>query len=219
LCIVSGLAYGIDICAHRSALENNIPTIGVIAGGYDFFYPKAHYNTSLAMQKNGAVVTEFTHEMHPEPFNFVQRNRIIAGMSDGVLVVESAEKGGSLITAELAHSYNRDVMAVPGRTIDTSSIGCNNLIKYNKASLVENAKDIERVMCWEKSSPQSIELFPILSEKESLVVDIIKEKGTAHVDIISQLSGIKISELSAILLNLEFNNVIRSIPGNQYMLY
>ena len=219
LCIVSGLAYGIDICAHRSALENNIPTIGVIAGGYDFFYPKAHYNTSLAMQKNGAVVTEFTHEMHPEPFNFVQRNRIIAGMSDGVLVVESAEKGGSLITAELAHSYNRDVMAVPGRTIDTSSIGCNSLIKYNKASLVENAQDIERVMCWEKSSPQSIELFPILSEKESIVVEIIREKVTAHVDIISQLSGIKISELSAILLNLEFSNVIRSIPGNQYMLY
>lgn len=218
LCIVSGLAYGIDICAHRAALESNIPTIGVIAGGYDYFYPKAHYNTSLSMQKNGAVITEFTHEMHPEPFNFVQRNRIIAGMSDGVIVVESAEKGGSLITAELAHSYNRDVMAVPGRTIDTSSIGCNSIIKYNKASLVENAQDVERVMCWEKNNNQ-IELFPILSEKESIVVEIIKEKGTAHVDIISELSGIKISELSAILLNLEFSNVIRNIPGNQYMLY
>lgn len=159
--------------------------------------------------------------MHPEPFNFVQRNRIIAGMSDGVLVVESAAKGGSLITAELAYSYNRDVMAVPGRTIDAASMGCNSLIKTNKAALVENAKDIERVMCWEKENtgPQSFELFPILTEKENLIVDIIKEKGTVHVDIISELSGIKISELSALLLNLEFNNVIRSIPGNQYMLY
>ena len=220
ICIVSGLAYGIDICAHRSALENNIPTIGVIAGGYDFFYPKAHYNTSLSMQKNGAVITEFTHEMHPEPFNFVQRNRIIAGMSDGVLVVESAEKGGSLITADLAHSYNRDVMAVPGRTIDISSVGCNSIIKYNKASLVENAQDIERVMCWEKeNTSQCIELFPILSEKETRIVDIIREKGTAHVDIISELSGIKISELSALLLNLEFKNVVKNIPGSRYMLF
>ena len=218
LCIVSGLAYGIDICAHRAALESNIPTIGIIAGGYDFFYPKAHYNTSLAMQKNGAVITEFTHEMHPEPFNFVQRNRIIAGMSDGVIVIESAEKGGSLITAELAHSYNRDVMAVPGRTIDTSSHGCNSIIKYNKASLVENAKDVERIMCWENNIKQ-VELFPVLSEKESIIVDIIKEKGTIHVDNISELSGIKISELSVLLLNLEFKNVIRSIKGNFYTLY
>ena len=167
---MSGLAYGIDICAHRAALENNIPTIGVIAGGYDFFYPKAHYNTSVAMQKNGAVITEFTHEMHPEPFNFVQRNRIIAGMSDGLIVIESAEKGGSLITADLAHSYNRDVMAVPGRTIDSSSIGCNSLIKYNKASLVENAQDVERVMCLEKNSAVQVELFPILSDKEKIIV-------------------------------------------------
>ena len=219
LCIVSGLAYGIDICAHRAALENNIPTIGVIAGGFDFFYPKAHYNTSLSMQKNGAVITEFTHEMHPEPFNFVQRNRIIAGMSDGVIVIESAEKGGSLITADLAYSYNRDVMAVPGRTIDSSSIGCNSLIKYNKASLVENAQDVERVMCLEKNSAVQVELFPILSEKETIIVDIIKEKGTIHVDNISELTGIKVSELSALLLNLEFSNVIRSIKGNQYLLY
>ena len=218
LCIVSGLAYGIDICAHRAALENNIPTIGVIAGGFDFFYPKAHYNTSLAMQKNGAVVTEFTHEMHPEPFNFVQRNRIIAGMSDGVIVIESAEKGGSLITADLAYSYNRDVMAVPGRTIDSSSIGCNSLIKYNKASLVENAQDVERVMCLEKNSAVQVELFHILSEKETIIVDIIKVKGTIHVDNISELSGIKISELSVLLLNLEFKNAIRSIPGSRYML-
>ena len=219
LCIVSGLAYGIDICAHRAALENNIPTIGVIAGGYDFFYPKAHYNTSVAMQKNGAVITEFTHEMHPEPFNFVQRNRIIAGMSDGLIVIESAEKGGSLITADLAHSYNRDVMAVPGRTIDSSSIGCNSLIKYNKASLVENAQDVERVMCLEKNSAVQVELFPILSDKETIIVNIIKEKGSIHVDNISELSGIKISELSVLLLDLEFKNVIRSVRGNQYMMY
>ena len=219
LCIVSGLAYGIDICAHRAALESNIPTIGVIAGGYDFFYPKAHYNTSLAMQKNGAVITEFTHEMHPEPFNFVQRNRIIAGMSDGVIVIESAEKGGSLITADLAHSYDRDVMAVPGRSIDLSSIGCNSLIKYNKASLVENAQDVERIMCWEKNTAVQVELFPTLTEKESIILDIIREKGTIHVDNISELSGIKISELSALLLNLEFKNAIRSVRGNQYMIY
>jgi DNA processing protein len=219
LCIISGLAYGIDIASHKAALESNIPTIGVIGGGYDYFYPKAHYNTSLEMQKRGAVITEFTHDTHPEGFNFVQRNRIIAGMSDGVLVVESAAKGGSLITAELAYSYNKDVMAVPGKICDSVSMGCNSLIKSNKAALVENAKDIERVMCWENSSHQSIELFHILSEKESIVVEIIKEKGTAHVDIISELSGIKISVLSAILLNLEFKNVIGSIPGSRYMIY
>ena len=217
--IVSGGALGIDSAAHQGALDAVKPTICVLGCGLGTNYLMENEPLRQKIVKNGAVITEFTHEMHPEPFNFVQRNRIIAGMSDGVLVVESAEKGGSLITAELAHSYNRDVMAVSGRTIDTSSIGCNSLIKYNKASLVENAKDIERVMCWEKSSPQSIELFPILSEKESIIVEIIKEKGTAHVDIISQLSGIKISELSAILLNLEFSNVIRSIKGNFYMLY
>ena len=221
LCIISGLAYGIDIASHKAALESNIPTIGVIGGGYDYFYPKAHYNTSLEMQKRGAVITEFTHDTHPEGFNFVQRNRIIAGMSDGVLVVESAAKGGSLITAELAYSYNKDVMAVPGKICDSVSMGCNSLIKSNKAALVENAKDIERVMCWEHDNTLELglELFPVLSDKETLIVDIIREKGTIHVDNISELSGIKISELSALLLNLEFSNVIRSIPGNQYMLY
>ncbi len=221
ICIISGLAYGIDIYSHRAALENNIPTIGVIGGGYDFFYPKAHYNTSLEMQKNGAVITEFTHEIHPEPYNFVQRNRIIAGMSDGVLVVESAEKGGSLITAELAYSYNKDVMAIPGRYIDSSSAGCNSLIKSNKAALVESASDIERIMCWEKDNTLElgIELFPELSDKETLIVDIIRSKGNIHIDTISELSGIKISELSVLLLNLEFKNVVRSVRGNLYMLY
>ena len=221
LCIISGLAYGIDIASHKAALESNIPTIGVIGGGYDYFYPRAHYNTSLEMQKKGAVITEFTHDTHPEGFNFVQRNRIIAGMSDGVLVVESAAKGGSLITAELAYSYNKDVMAVPGKICDSVSMGCNSLIKSNKAALVENAKDIERVMCWEedKTLELGLELFPVLSDKETLIVDIIREKGTIHVDNISELSGIKISELSALLLNLEFSNVIRSIKGNFYMLY
>lgn len=221
ICIISGLAYGIDIAAHKAALENNIPTIGVIGGGYDYFYPRSHYNTSIEMQKKGAVITEFTHNTHPEGYNFVQRNRIIAGMSDGVLVVESAEKGGSLITAELAYSYNRDVMAVPGRTIDSSSIGCNSIIKYNKAALVENAKDIERIMCWEKDNTLElgIELFPELSEKETLIVDIIRNKGSVHTDVISEISGIKISELSSLLFGLEIKNVIKSIPGSSYMVY
>lgn len=220
ICIISGLAYGIDITAHRAAIEYNIPTIGVIGSGFSNFYPKSHYNTSVIMEKNGAVITEFPHNTFPEGFNFVQRNRIIAGMSDGLLVIESANKGGSLITAELAYSYNRDVMAVPGRSIDEFSLGCNSLIKCNKASLVENSKDIERVMCWDACTNLSIdsELFPTLSEKESKIVDIIRSKSSVHIDIIAEISELNIAEVSSILLGLEFKNVVRSTPGCIYKL-
>jgi DNA processing protein len=219
LIIVSGLAYGIDIEAHRSALKNKLKTIAVLAHGLNYLYPPSHLNTSKEIISQGGLVSDFLSTDKPEPNNFIKRNRIIAGLADGTLVVESANEGGALITADIANSYNREVMAIPGRLDDKFSSGCNSLIKSNKAALVESAQDIELLLNW--AAPRTdkgvqAELFPLLSPEEELLLDIIRNGGKISVDDLSIQSGFSIQKTSALLLNLEFANHIKSLPGKIY---
>ncbi|MFZ6050479.1 DNA-processing protein DprA [Halocola ammonii] len=219
--IVSGMAYGIDICAHKSALKNDLPTIGCLGHGLDRFYPSLHRSTAEKMMKNGGVISEFRKGTKPDAQNFPKRNRIVAGMADGVLVVESGHKGGSLITANLAFSYSRDVMALPGRVGDTYSIGCNRLIQEQKASLVQSADDVMRVMGWNRESvtPSSNQqkLFIDLTEEEERIVEAL-QSGKSAIDELSVESGIPMSKTSSLLLNMEFNGLVRSLPGKVYEL-
>ncbi|HDP54163.1 MAG TPA: DNA-protecting protein DprA, partial [Bacteroidetes bacterium] len=176
--VVSGLAYGVDICAHRAALKNRIPTIAVLGHGLDTIYPSIHRNTAKEIYEEGALVTDFPSKTLPDRNNFVKRNRIIAGLSDATIVVESAEQGGSLITADIAVSYNREVFAIPGAVSSKFSKGCNLLIKTNKAALIDSADDIEFQLDWEsgntqKAAPQ-LSLFTDLSDDEQVVFDVIK---------------------------------------------
>jgi DNA processing protein len=218
--IVSGLALGIDIAAHRAALENELPTIAVLGHGLDSLYPGSHLQTSVRMQKNGGLMSEYGKGTKPDAQNFPERNRIIAGMCDGTIVVEGAESGGAMITADIAFSYSREVMALPGRTDDTWSKGCNALIKYNKASLVENAEDVCRVMGWKtkpdgrrKSAPQ---LFPVLEKEEDKLFTILRDKGALHVDELTLLSGLTQGEVAVNILNLELKSLVSTLPGKVY---
>ena len=175
--IVSGLAYGIDIHAHRNALKHKLPTVGVLAHGLDRIYPSAHRKTAIEMMDHGGLLTEFMSGTNPDRQNFVRRNRIVAGMSDATIVVESAIKGGALITAELSESYHRDCFAFPGRVNDPYSMGCNELIKKNRAALIQSAEDFVNAMGWNTSVVQSSkhnvqrELFPDLNEEEEKIVE------------------------------------------------
>lgn len=221
--VISGLAYGIDVCAHQSALNNNLNTIGVVAHGHDRIYPSYHENIAYQMQKQGGVLTEFMSETNPDRENFPKRNRIVAGMCDALIVVETKVKGGSLITAEIANSYSRDVFAFPGRSGDEFSSGCNAFIKRNKAQLIEHAADLLYAMNWsndaeQKNKKQQIALPILLSEKEQKIVDALKTKEKVHVDELSYQSGFTSSETSGILLQLEFNNIVKSLPGKIYSL-
>jgi len=217
--IVSGLAYGTDICAHKSALKNELKTIAVLGHGLDRIYPSQHTKTAKEIIENGALLTEFLSGTNPDRQNFVRRNRIIAGISECTVVVESGEKGGSLITADIANSYNRDVFAFPGNTNSSQSKGCNKLIKTHKASLIENVADIEYVMGWNpnnKNKQLSLEIPVDLNEEESKIYNIIKSEQSINIDVLSRKSGMIISELSIILFNLELNGFIKSYPGNLY---
>lgn len=221
--IVSGLAYGMDICAHRAALKNNLPTVGALAHGLDRIYPSVHYSTAQKMLGNGGLVTDFLSGTNPDKENFPKRNRIVAGMADAVLVVESAIMGGSLITAEIANNYNRDVFAIPGKPGDEYSSGCNWLIKTNRAMLVESAKDIEHALGWEKKEQKKNparavqkELFVELDENEKVIVDILRAKEKVNIDNLSAEAKMPVSRISALLLNLEFKGLIRSLPGKVY---
>ena len=219
LIIVSGLAYGIDISAHRSSLKNKLKTIAVLAHGLNYLYPSSHLNTSKEIISFGGLVTDFLSTDKPEPANFIKRNRIIAGLADGTLVIESGNEGGALITTDIANSYNREVMAIPGRLDDKLSSGCNALIKSNKAALVESSRDIEFILGWD--APKSdrgvqVELFPLLSPEEELLFDIIRNCGRISVDELSIKSGFTSQRTSALLLNLEFANHIKSLPGKIY---
>ena len=220
--IYSGLAYGIDICAHQSALKNNIPTFGVLGHGLDSLYPAIHRETAVKMIKNGGgLITEYFSGTGPDRNNFPERNRIIAGISDAILVVEAGKKGGALITAEIADSYNRDVFAFPGRVGDKYSEGCNNLIKTNKAALVENIEDILYYTNWEKPNTKkevqaSLFDFGGVSDEELVLLKVLQEKGKIPIDLICYHTGFDISKTSMILLNLEFNGTIKSLPGKIY---
>lgn len=222
--IVSGLAYGIDINAHRAALKYGLDTIGVMASGLDIIYPDLHRKVAMEMLQHGGLVTEFKIGMKPEAHNFPSRNRIIAGMSDVTIVVEAAKKGGALITAEIANSYNRDVFALPGDIGKKFSAGCNNLIKSNKAHLLTSIEDIEYIMNWEsRSDGQELEDkyydYSKLSEEERVVIEILKQATDGVIlDELSWKSQIPLNKLASILLNLEFNGVVKTIPGKKYRL-
>lgn len=220
--IVSGLAFGIDICAHKTALELSLPTIGVIGHGLDRIYPDLHRPTAVKMLENGGLLTEYLSQTNPDKQNFVQRNRIIAGLCDAVVVVESGKKGGALITAELANDYNRDVFAFPGRVTDEWSKGCHALIKNNKASLIESADDILRFMNWEKQDQTSspiiqTAMFPDLSEEEQSIVSILRQHpdGVQLNELAIQLEK-PVSKISSLLLEMEFKGFVKCLPGNLY---
>ncbi|NLI71995.1 MAG: DNA-protecting protein DprA [Bacteroidales bacterium] len=219
--IVSGLAYGIDVCAHKASCSSNLPTIGVLGHGLDRIYPGMHRSTAVKMLKNGGLLTEFMSETNPDRPNFVQRNRIIAGMCDALIVVESGKKGGALITADLANDYNRDVFAVPGRTNDGFSAGCNMLIKYNKASLAESADDIIRLMNWEVSDVKTREiqasLFEELTENDKEIISILRKNADGvNVNELAILLNKPYSKLSSKLLEMEFKGLVKCLPGGMY---
>jgi DNA processing protein len=219
--IVSGLAYGIDIHAHKSALKYGLPTVGVVAHGLDKLYPSLHKEIALKMLENGGILTDFPSETKIDPPNFLRRNRIIAGLADATLVIESAEKGGALVTADIAFSYNRDVFAFPGRAGDMYSQGCNKLIRNNGASLITGIDDLEFFMGWERTDKEKIvqpSLFVDLTAEEEKVVNLLKENGTLFIDQISAEMGLPVSRTSAMLLNLEFKNVLVALPGKMYKL-
>ncbi len=214
--IVSGLAYGIDIAAHKACVEFGVPTYGVLAHGLDTIYPTAHRDVAAEMVKTGGLVTEFFPKTVPDKTNFVRRNRIIAGLCDATIVVESDVKGGSLITAELANSYNRDVFALPGRPADKFSSGCNKLIKTNQAHLIESLADIEYVLGW-NSQPKAIQrsLFVELDPESQKIYDALQD-GELSIDEISRSTGMTMPKVSSLLLTMELNGVVRGMPGKLY---
>lgn len=221
--VVSGLAYGIDIHAHRAALEMGLPTVGVLGHGLNMLYPQTHKATAEKMMKNGGLLTDFSSDSKFIPENFPKRNRIVAGLSDAVIIVEAAKEGGALITADIANSYNRDVFAFPGRVGDQYSEGCNNFIKTNRAALIQSAKDLVYIMGWEEKKEkknQNIQkqLFVELSNEEKLIVDFLNTSESVSVDMLSLKLNLPASKTAAVLLNLEFMGVIRCLPGKIYQL-
>jgi len=220
--IVSGLAYGIDSCAHRASIAAGLPTIGVLGHGLDRIYPFQNKGLAEKMIHHGGLLTDFISETKPDRENFPQRNRIIAGLCDAIVVVEAAKRGGALITAEIANSYNRDVFAVPGRIGDIYSDGCNFLIKINKAALIQSGEDIKYLMGWDTQKAGKIsqqrKLFIEMTPAEEIVVKILSEGGETGIDELSIKSELSMSRCSAALLNLEFEGVIKSLPGKMYSL-
>lgn len=222
--IVSGLAYGTDVNAHRAALENGMDTVGVLAHGLDIMYPYAHRKTAADMiHAGGGLLTEYTIKTTPEKMNFVRRNRIVAGMSDACIVVESAERGGSLITASMALDYGREVFAFPGRVYDSCSIGCNNLIKNHQATLITCAEDLINNMGWENplekcKNPKAIqqELFVELSREEQAIVNLLKNTEDKHINDIAAETGISYSNVSTLLFELEMKGLVAAIGGSRY---
>lgn len=224
LLVVSGLAYGIDICAHQNALKNQLPTVAVLAHGLDRIYPQYHRNTAIQMLEQGGLLTDFPSGTEPDRPNFLCRNRIIAGLSDCTIVVESAKKGGSLVTADIAFSYGRDVYCFPGRAYDRQSEGCNDLIRENKAGLITNAKDLLSALCWDTHSntaPIQTELSFFNTEpenEENPILKILQKEERIHINQLALALNIPIQQLSTLLFELEINGKIKAIPGNVYKL-
>ena len=218
--VISGLAYGIDTIAHKSAIKNDIATIGILAHGLDRIYP--HSNKAMAKQmiENGGLLTEYPSGTNPDKQNFPERNRITAGICDALVVIETGKSGGSLITAEIANSYNKDVFAFPGRIYDAKSEGCNQLIKNNKACLITSAEDLVHLMGWhEKKSSQLSKqklLFHDLNNEELLLMKILEEVEETDIDTLTFKSGLSHSSIAVSLLSLEMNGLIKSLPGNRY---
>ncbi|MDR2424503.1 MAG: DNA-processing protein DprA [Prevotellaceae bacterium] len=216
--IISGLAYGIDVCAHLAALEAGLETVAVMGTGLNKIYPAAHDNIATQIARQGALLTEYVSEQTIVPGNFLSRNRIVAGLADVTVVVESGIKGGALVTADIANSYNREVMAVPGRTGDQLSKGCNRLIKTNIAAMLESVEDLENQMNWSKNQQevqQKID-FIELSLQEQNIAAFLRDRGSADVNAIAVHTGISIPDLSLFLLNMELSKLITVLPGNSY---
>lgn len=216
--IVSGLAFGIDIQAHKCSLKYGIKTVAVFGHGLNYIYPAEHRNIAKKIEETGANVTEFLSDTAPAMGNFVSRNRIIAGLADATIVIESRKEGGALITAEFANSYNREVFALPGRINDTFSEGCNNLIKSNKAAMITSAIDLIYFMGWENNhtNQDNQKSQIILSKDEELIYNLIKEHKEISIDLIIRSSGLHISEISIILFQLECKGLIKCLPGKIY---
>lgn len=218
--VVSGLAYGIDIMAHKACLKEEIPTIGVLGHGLDRIYPALHRGIAEKMLENGGLITEFPSLTNPDRENFPRRNRIIAGMADATIVVEASIKGGALITAEIANSYNRDVFAYPGRTDDEFSAGCNYLIKTNRAHLTGSIKDVEYILDWtesiiKKQNPQ-VSLRLNLTPDEKKITDILESKGLTGIDQLALHLKSAQSKLAITILKLEMQGIIIALPGKMY---
>ena len=219
--IVSGLAFGIDAIAHKAALNNSLPTVGVLAHGLDSIYPSQHKSLAKDMLQHGGLLTEFRKNTKPDKHNFPRRNRIVAGMADATVVVETAIKGGSMITAELAHNYNRDVFAFPGKITDSKSAGCNYLVKHNRAVLLTDAQQLTEVLGWKQKKLKhqaQKELFIDLTADEKTIINILRQKESTHIDELFLKSGLSSSAVAGAMLNLELQNVISSMPGKMYRL-
>lgn len=219
--VVSGLAFGIDMIAHKSALQNQLATVGVLAHGIDSVYPSQHKALAKEMIAHGGLLTEFPQGTKADRHNFPRRNRIVAGMADATIVIETAEKGGSMITAELAWTYNRDLFAVPGKTTDSKSAGCNQLIRQQKAQIYTSPKQFLKDIGWinkpVKRQSQRL-LFPELSETEQQIVDLLQKTDSLHIDLLYQQSGLSSSAVAAAMLNLEMQNIVLSLPGKMFKL-
>lgn len=215
--VVSGMAYGIDIEIHQLCLQHDVKTIGVMAHGLEIVYPYLHRSTAKKMQETGGLLSEYPPETKPDRENFPMRNRIVAGMCDATIVVESKIKGGSLITADLANDYNRDVFAYPGCVFDENSSGCNKLIASNKAHLIQNGKDFLTKMGWDLSIKNSVQrsVFPCLSADEQKIVSLLEKTGQMNIDSVGMELNFPSSKLSVLLFQLEMNGVLKSVPGNR----
>jgi len=215
--IVSGFAYGVDICAHKAATKNNLQTLGVFAHGLDIVYPKVHKKYMAPILENGGFMTEFWHNENPLRENFLRRNRIVAGISQATIIIESGAKGGSLVTAGIANSYNKDVFALPGRTSDVYSKGCNNLIKNNQAHVLTSAEDIITMLNWDVPEQKPIiaqtQLFVQLDDNEQKVFDYLQKNGKQMLDVIAIDCEIPGYQLSSILMQMELKGVIKPHPG------
>ncbi|GFD83563.1 DNA processing protein DprA [Tenacibaculum sp. KUL118] len=217
--IVSGFAYGVDICAHKAAIKNNLQTIAVLAHGLDEVYPKTHKKYIHQVNENGGFITEFWHDEQPMRENFLKRNRIVAGLSKATIIIESAKKGGSLVTADIANSYNRDVFALPGRATDIYSKGCNNLIKNNQAHLLTSAEDIVKMLNWDlprASAPIQNKLFVDLNETEQKIHNYLQQNGKQLLDVIALDCNLPTYQLSSILVQMELKGVIKPLPGKTF---
>ncbi|MDR1880970.1 MAG: DNA-processing protein DprA [Tannerellaceae bacterium] len=225
LLVISGLAYGIDILAHRAALKHRLPTVAVLAHGLDRIYPFVHKGTAAEMLAAGGLLTDFPSQTTPDKVNFVKRNRIVAGLPDATIIIESAEKGGSLITADLAFSYGREVFAFPGRVTDTCSQGCNRIIRQNKAELITCAADLISSIGWDVerktlfSPPPMPSLFAGKeNDDHHRVITLLREKNELHINQLAVEMDMPVHRLSTLLFELEMNNAVKAMPGSMYKL-